>query len=90
VASTIVTHHTASLIIANACGPAGPRLRSSRSVASRIAMTDQSSALAPAARSLAFWRFHATRQRAEQNRACSRRGANVVPHCSQSRVSTTG
>ena len=27
------------------------------------------------------WRFQATRQRAEQNRACSRRGANEAPHC---------
>jgi hypothetical protein len=32
-------------------------------------------------------RFQATRQRAEQNRACSRRGANDVPHCSQILVS---
>jgi hypothetical protein len=30
--------------------------------------------------SLALCRFHATRQRAEQNRACSRCGANDVPH----------
>src|SRR5260370_22581132 len=52
-------------------------------------MMDQSSALASAARSIAFWPFHATRQRAEQNRACSRRGANNVPHCSQIRVSPT-
>ena len=38
---------------------------------------------------LMFWRFHATRQRAEQNLACSRRGANGVPHWSQFRVSAT-
>jgi hypothetical protein len=30
-----------------------------------------------------------TRQRAKQNRACSRCGANDLPHCSQFRVSAT-
>src|SRR3984957_14464090 len=54
---------------------------------SRIAVMVQPSALAGPAGSLACWRFQATRQRAEQNRACSRRGANNVPHCSHSRVS---
>jgi hypothetical protein len=83
-----VTHHTASLIAANARGRSRPVTAASRPVASRIAVMDQSSALAPAAGSLAFSRFHATRQRAEQNRACSRRGANTAPHCSQVRVST--
>jgi hypothetical protein len=39
--------------------------------------------------SLAFSRFHATRQRAEQKRACSRRGANRTPHCSQFLLSVT-
>src|SRR5258708_22902998 len=58
-----------------------------RSVVSRIAVTDQSSALACAVGSLVCSRFHAARQRAEQNRACSRRGENAAPHCSQSRVS---
>jgi hypothetical protein len=37
--------------------------------------------------SLRAARFHATRQRAEQNRACSRRGVNPAPHCSQLRSS---
>jgi mycothiol system anti-sigma-R factor len=32
-------------------------------------------------------RFHAIRQRAEQNRACSRIGVNGVPHCAHSRIS---
>jgi hypothetical protein len=52
-------------------------------VVSRIAVMDHSSAPVSAGESLALRRFHATRQRAEQNRACSRRGANDVPHCSQ-------
>ena len=43
---------------------------------SRIAVMDQSSAPVSAGGSLALCRFQATRQRAEQNRACSRRGAN--------------
>ena len=54
---------------------------------SRIAVMDQSSAPVSAGGSLALCRFQATRQRAEQNRACSRRGANDVPHCSQTLVS---
>jgi hypothetical protein len=58
-------------------------------VVSHIAVMDQPSAPVSAGGSLALWRFHATRQRAEQNRACSRRGANDVPQCAQSRVSAT-
>ena len=54
---------------------------------SRIALMDQSSALASAGVPPAWRRFHAARQRAEQNRACSRRGAKGAPHCSQFRVS---
>jgi hypothetical protein len=54
---------------------------------SRIAVMVQPSALTAAGGSPACWRFQATRQRAEQNRACSRRGANNVPHCSHFRVS---
>jgi hypothetical protein len=56
-------------------------------VVSRIAVIAQSSAPVSAGVPLAWCRFQATRQRAEQNRACSRRGANKVPHCSQARVS---
>ena len=54
---------------------------------SRIAVMDQPSAPVSAGGSLALRRFHATRQRGEQNRACSRRGANDMPHCSQILVS---
>jgi hypothetical protein len=50
---------------------------------------DQSSGPASAGESLALRRFHATRQRAEQNRACSRRGVNDVPQFAQFRVSAT-
>src|SRR5712692_9819408 len=85
----MVAHHTASLITANACGRSEPLARSSRSIVSRIAVMVQSSAPAAAGVSPTFSRFHATRQRAEQNRACSRRGANVAPHCAQSLVSLT-
>src|SRR5262249_21685143 len=52
-----------------------------------IAMTDHCSALAPAAGSPVRSRFQAARQRILQNRACSRRGTNTPPHCSQTRVS---
>ena len=83
----MVTHHTASLITAKPLARSQPLARRSRSVVSRIAVMDQSSAPVSAGGSLAWRRFHATRQRAEQNRACSRRGANDVPHCSQIRVS---
>jgi hypothetical protein len=48
---------------------------------------DQPSALAAGAQPLAFCRFQLTLQRAEQNRACSRRGTNTMPHCSQFLVS---
>jgi hypothetical protein len=53
-------------------------------------MTAQSSAPVSAGLPLAWWRFQATRQRAEQNRACSRRGANTTSHCSQFLVSAIG
>src|SRR5712691_13431897 len=86
----MVTHHTASPITANARGRSHALTLGSRSVASRIAVMDQSSALTSTVGLLIFSRFHATRQRAEQNRACSRPGANAAPHCSQFRVSATG
>ena len=85
----MVTHQTASLITANACGRSQPLARSSRSIVSRIAVIVQPSAPPSAGGSLAFMRFHATRQRAEQKRACSRRGANRTPHCSQFLLSVT-
>ena len=85
----MVTHHTASLITANACGWSQPLARSSRSIVSRMALMVQSSAPPSAGEPLACSRFHVTRQRAEQKRACSRRGANEAPHCSQSLVSVT-
>jgi hypothetical protein len=47
---------------------------------------DQSSALVSAG-PCAWRRFHAARQRAEQNRACSRRGEKGAPHWSQFRIS---
>jgi len=83
----MVTHHTASMITANPLARSQSVARRSRPVVSRIAVMDQSSAPVSAGGSLALWRFQATRQRAEQNRACSRRGANDVPHCSQILVS---
>src|SRR6516164_8010202 len=52
-------------------------------------MAVQSSVLAPLLRSPPRSRFHESRQRLEQNLACSRRGANAAPHCSQIRVSRT-
>src|SRR2546421_337680 len=85
----MVTHDTASLITANARARSAARTLASRSVASLIAVIDHTSALAPAFRSPICSRFHRARQRAEQNRACSRRGTNPVPHCSQSRISAT-
>ena len=57
---------------------------------SRIAMRAQSSAPVSAGVPLARRRFQATRQRAVQNRACSRRGANTTPHCSQFLISAIG
>ena len=86
----MVTHHIASPITANARGRSAARTLGSRSVVSVIAVIAHASALAPAAGSPVCSRFHAARQRAEQNRACSRRGTNEVPHCSQSRMSATG
>jgi len=80
---------TASLLTATALAPSQPPAGRRRSVVSLMAMTDQSSAPVSAGGSLAWRRFQATRQRGEQNRACSRRGANDVPHCSQFRVSAT-
>jgi hypothetical protein len=81
----MVIHHTASLITANARGRSPARVRGSRPVVSLIAVTDHCSALAPATASPECSRFHPARQPAEQNRACSRRGTNEVPHCSQLR-----
>jgi hypothetical protein len=83
----MVTHHTASLITVRPSARSEPPACCSRSVVSSIAVMDQSSAPVSAGGSLAWRRFHATRQRGEQNRACSRRGVNDVPHCSQVRVS---
>src|ERR1039457_6182629 len=83
----MVTHHTASPITANARGRSNVLALGSRSVASLIAELDHCSALPPAFRSPICSRFHTTRQRAEQNRACSRRGTNEVPHRSEFRIS---
>src|ERR1039458_9611340 len=83
----MVPHHTASLITVNARGRSGACIRGSRLVVSLIAVIDHCSALAPAFISLICSWFHATRQWAEQNRACSRRGTNEVPQCPQSRIS---
>ena len=85
----MVTHQTASLTTAKACGRSQPLARSSRSIVSRIAVIVQPSAPPSAGGSLAFSRFHATRQRAEQKRACSRRGVKSTPHCSQFLLSDT-
>jgi hypothetical protein len=68
---------------------AGPH-PGSRPAVSLIAPIDHRSALTSAGRSPACPRFHATRQPAEQNRACSRRGTNTAPHRTQLRVSATG
>src|SRR6516225_6153528 len=85
----MVAHQTASLITAYACGRSQPLARSSRSIVSRMAVIVQPSVPPSAGGSLAFSRFHATRQRAEQKRACSRRGVNRTPHCSQFLLSIT-
>src|SRR5258708_30099289 len=85
----MVTHHTASLITANARAWFHAVARESRRVVSLIAVMDHRSALVPAFRSPVCSRFHAARQDGEQNRACSRRGTNEVPHCSQVRDSAT-
>ncbi len=85
----MVTDQTASLITANPCPWSSTWSLDSRWMASRIAVIDHSSALASACGSPVCSRFHATRQRGRQNRACSRRGVNTVPHCSQVRVSAT-
>jgi hypothetical protein len=94
VASTIVTHQTASLTATTACSSAAPALDgrdlASRAVASVIAVSDQSSAAEETPSCRACSEFHATRHRAEQNRECSRRGTNAVPHCSQVRVMAIG
>ena len=84
-----MTHHTVSATAAaTRCRSHAPAT-ASRPAASVIAMTDQSIATAGAAATPACSRFHAIRQRGEQNRACSRRGANGVPHCAHSRMSAT-
>jgi len=80
VASTIVTCQTVSPITANARGWSQAPAPGRRWAASFMAVMDHWSALAPTAGSPAFSAFHAIRQRAEQNRACSRRGANGAPH----------
>src|SRR4029077_13382302 len=85
----MVTHQTASLITANACGRSQPLARNSRSIVSRMAVIVQPSVPPSAGGSLAFSRFHATRQRAEQKRACSRRGVKTTPHCSHFLLSVT-
>src|SRR5260221_2220862 len=85
----MVTHHTASPITVNARGRSAALTLGSRSAVAVIAVIDHCSVLAPALRSPVCLRFHSTRQPAEQNRACSRRGANEVPHCSQFRMSAT-
>ena len=86
----MVTHHTASLITMKARGWSHTLTLGSRSIVSLIAVMDHISALTPGSGSPVCSRFHATRQWAEQNRACSRRGTNAVPHCSQPRISATG
>src|SRR5579875_423154 len=86
VASTMVTHHTASLTTASACGTSIARAPASRCAALAIALTDQLSAVPAACWLPAFSLFQARRQRAEQNLSCSRRGSNAAPHCSQLRA----
>src|ERR1700677_1838711 len=82
-----VIHHTLSLTAAAARDRS--HAQATRAVASAIAVTDQSIAATGAAATPTCSRFHAIRQRAEQNRACSRRGVNAVPHCAHSRTSAT-
>src|SRR6266487_1407162 len=79
--------HDALPITANPWARSQSVARRSRPVVSRIAVMDQSSAPVSAGGALACRRFQATRQRAEQNRACSRRGANTTSHCSQFLIS---
>ena len=83
--STIMAR--ARSITANARALSPALTLGSRAVVSLIAVTDHKSALTSPAGSPVFPRFQATRQRTEQNRACSRRGANRAPHCSQFRIS---
>ena len=66
--------------------------RGSRPVASPIAVRAHTSALAPAFRSPIYMAHDVPcgPARGEQNRACSRRGSNAVPHCSQLRISAIG
>src|SRR5215831_14166596 len=85
----MVIHHTASPITASARGRSHSPTWGSRSVVSLIAVIAHCSALAPAFKSPICPRFHAIRQGTQQNRACSRRGENGLPHCSQLRVSAT-
>src|SRR5215469_2385796 len=85
----MVTHHTASLITENACRRSTAGARISRSVVSRIATIDQPRAPSLLSGPSLFSWFHAIRHLAEQNRECSRGGTNSVPHCTQSRISTT-
>src|SRR5580704_1242422 len=83
----MVTHQTASLMAAKPCGWSDVLACSSRSTVSCIAAMVHPSAPASTGGSPTCWRFQATRQRAEQNRACSRGGANEAPHCSHWRIS---
>jgi hypothetical protein len=73
-------HHAASLITANARAWSHAVAWESRCVVSLIAVMDQCSALVAAFRSPVCSWFHSARQDGEQNRACSRRGTNEVPH----------
>ena len=83
----MVTHHTASLITASACGTSIARAAASRCAASAIAVTDQPSAASPVGGPPVCSLFQARRQMAEQNRSCSRRGSKTVPQWSQFRRS---
>jgi hypothetical protein len=59
-------------------------------VVSRIAVIDQSRALAEVIACPDRWRFQLTRHRGEQKRACSRRGVKTPPQCAQFLESATG
>ncbi len=83
----MVTHHVASLTATAACRGSRLRARASRPVASDIAVSDQSSAAPDTSECRAFALFHASRHSAEQNRECSRRGTNSLPHSSHRRTS---
>src|SRR6478735_10877559 len=88
-ASTMVTAHTASLIAAYPAAGSHPRTVRSARIAWLIAGTDHYNTLSPAIGSLDRSRCQTTRQPAEQNRACSRRGVNTAPHWAHTRMSVT-